>query len=357
MQLVLNNPTELDTLAQQIKCWGRELGFQQIGITAGVTQQDQEHLFNWLAAGYHGDMNYMAQHQAVRCDPAQLLPGTIRIITARMNYLPAAGPFSTQSTHAIIARYALGRDYHRVMRKRLKQLAQRIEQQIGSFHYRPLVDSAPVLEKPLAQQAGLGWIGKHTNLINQHAGSWFFLGELYVDLPLPIDSPAANHCGRCHACLMHCPTAAIIAPYQLDARRCVAYLTIEHHGAIPESLRSLIGQHIFGCDICQQVCPWNRFAQSTQERDFHPRPHWINADLVTLFNWNEPQFLQYTEGTPIRRIGYQRWLRNLAVALGNAPPSLRIRQALIDRLAYHDELVREHVQWALIRQDQSLTTS
>ncbi|WJW74827.1 tRNA epoxyqueuosine(34) reductase QueG [Thiohalobacter sp. IOR34] len=338
-------------LARRIKAWGRELGFQQIGITDVDLADAERRLLDWLAAGYHGEMDYMARHGSRRSRPAELEPGTLRVISVRLDYWPEPAADSRavleDPIRAFISRYALGRDYHKLLRKRLQKLAARIEQAIGPFGYRAFTDSAPVLEKPLAQRAGLGWIGKHTNLINARAGSWFFLGELYTDLPLPVDNPADNHCGDCRACIDVCPTGAIIAPYTLDARRCISYLTIELHGPIPEALRPLLGNHIYGCDDCQLVCPWNRFSQPTPETDFLPRHGLDAAALIELFGWDEATFLRRTEGSPIRRIGHQRWLRNLAVALGNAPPEAAITEALAARLEHPSPLVREHVEWAL----------
>ena len=308
---------------------------------------------DWLDKGWHGDMDYMAKHGVKRSRPAELVPGTLRVITARMNYAPPAARDSwavvNEPDKAFVSRYALGRDYHKVLRSRLQKLAERIESQVGPFQYRAFSDSAPVLEKALAEKAGLGWIGKHTNLIDKQTGSWFFLGELYTDLPLPVDAPAENHCGTCHACLDICPTQAIVAPYQLDARRCISYLTIELHGSIPVELRPLLGNRIYGCDDCQLVCPWNRFAKHSHEPDFAPRHGLDAARLVQLFGWSEDEFLQKTEGSAIRRIGHARWLRNIAVALGNAPPSEEIHSALSRRSGHPSELVREHVQWALQR--------
>jgi len=347
-------PFDLSTLAGQIKRWGLELGFQQIGIAATDLGGHETHLLNWLAAGYHGEMSYMARHGVRRSRPQELLPGTLRVITARLDYWPPAGAdphaILREPTLAYISRYALGRDYHKVLRQRLQRLAGRIEAAIGPFGYRAFSDSAPVLEKALAQQAGLGWIGKHSNLLDRRAGSWFFLGELYVDLPLPVDSPGNAHCGRCAACLDICPTRAIVAPYQVDARRCISYLTIELHGPIPLEFRRPIGNRIYGCDDCQLVCPWNRFARPTAEMDFSPRHGLDNARLVDLFAWSEADFLRRTEGSAIRRIGYERWLRNIAVALGNAPPDTAVVSALQARAAHPSTLVREQVQWALAEQ-------
>ena len=344
-------PPDLHTLAGQIKRWGRALGLQQIGIAATDLGEHETHLLNWLAAGYHGEMSYMARHGTRRSRPAELLPGTVRVISARLDYWPPMGAdprtVLEEPTLAYISRYALGRDYHKVLRQRLRQLALRIEAAIGPFGYRAFTDSAPVLEKALAQQAGLGWIGKHSNLLDRQAGSWFFLGELYIDLPLPVDAPASAHCGRCTACLDICPTRAIVAPYQVDARRCISYLTIELPGPIPLEFRRPIGNRIYGCDDCQLICPWNRFARATAEADFSPHHGLDSTRLVDLFAWNEAEFLGRTEGSALRRLGYERWLRNIAVALGNAPPSVEVIAALQARTAHPSVLVREHVAWGL----------
>lgn len=312
----------------------------------------EAHLLNWLGQGRHGEMKYMAAHGNARSRPQELLPGTVRVLSARMNYLPEAADTDhvlRDSALGFISRYALGRDYHKVLRARLKNLAARIEAAVGMFQYRVFTDSAPVLEKALAQNAGLGWIGKHTNLLHREAGSWFFLGELYTDLPLPLDTPAKNHCGTCQACIDICPTRAIVAPYQLDARRCIAYLTIELRGSIPVEFRSLMGNRIYGCDDCQSICPWNRFAQKSAESDFTPRHGLDTPQLLQLFSWTEAEFLHYTEGSAIRRIGYECWLRNIAVALGNAPTGAEVIKALTLRSQYPSALVREHVEWAQAR--------
>ena len=340
-------------LARDIKQWGQTLGFQRIGITDTRLDQDEIHLVNWLKAGWHGEMGYMSSHGTKRSRPDDLVPGTIRVISVRMDYLPREDNIPNEilddDAMAYISRYALGRDYHKVLRSRLRQLAQKIETVTGPFGYRAFVDSAPVLEKALAQKAGLGWIGKHTNLINQTAGSWFFLGELYTDLPLPVDTPGENHCGTCQACIDICPTRAIAGPYQLDARRCISYLTIELRGSIPAELRPLIGSRIHGCDDCQLVCPWNRFAQYTKEEDFQPRNGLDTAKLIELFAWSEDEFLKFTEGSAIRRIGYECWLRNIAVALGNVPANDSVIHALTSRLEHSSALVGEHVQWSLVQ--------
>jgi epoxyqueuosine reductase len=348
-------------LASCIKRWGSELGFQQIGIADIDLTDAEQHLLAWLQDGFHGEMDYMARHGTRRSRPAELQPGTLRVISARMDYLPEPREnllaLLEEPQSAYVSRYALGRDYHKLMRNRLQKLAERIASVVGSYGYRVFTDSAPVLEKALAAKAGLGWIGKHTNLINRQAGSWFFLGEIYVDLPLPVDSPVEEHCGSCTACLDVCPTRAIVAPYRLDARRCISYLTIELHGSIPEPLRRPMGNRIYGCDDCQAVCPWNRFAQLTTETDFLPRHGLDAAQLVALFQWEEETFLRLTEGSPIRRIGYLRWLRNLAVALGNAPNYPEVVRALRARAEHPSDLVREHVQWALREHDRRSSTS
>jgi epoxyqueuosine reductase len=338
-------------LARQIKAWGEELGFEQVGIAGIELEEAERRLKTWLERGYHGSMRYMSKHGTKRTRPNELVPGTIRVITARMNYLPqhggAAERVLAQGELAYIARYALGRDYHKVLRKRLQKLATRIEKRVGRLGYRVLVDSAPVMEKPLAQRAGLGWIGKHTNLINKNAGSWFVLGEIYTDLPLPEDEPASEHCGSCRACIDVCPTRAIVAPFVLDARRCISYLTIESTDGIPESLRTRIGNRVFGCDDCQLFCPWNKFARPSQEADFAPRHELDASQLTDLFAWNEETWQSRTAGSAIRRAGYAGWLRNLAVALGNAPSSPPVIAALRARCDHPAAMVREHVAWAL----------
>jgi epoxyqueuosine reductase len=351
MRTAQTAPVDYATLARDIKSWGHALGFQQVGIADTTLDEHETQLLNWLAAGRHGEMGYMAQHGTRRTRPAELVPGTLRVISVRMDYLPGSATSADAVLHkpelGMISRYALGRDYHKVVRARLQKLADRIAARVGPFGYRAFTDSAPVLEKALAEKAGLGWIGKHTNLLTHDAGSWFFLGELYTDLPLPLDAPASNHCGTCQACIDICPTQAIVAPYQLDARRCISYLTIELRGSIPVELRPLMGNRIYGCDDCQMVCPWNKFAQPTKEPDFAPR-HGLDApELVELFAWTEEEFLKKTEGSAIRRIGYACWLRNIAVAIGNAPTSADVVDALKTRIDHLSELVREHVLWAL----------
>jgi len=341
-------------LAIQIKTWATELGFQQAGITSTDLSADEVHLLNWLDRGMHGQMDYMQRHGTRRSRPVDLVPGTVRIISLRMDYLPAdaSHPANVLGKPALayVSRYATGRDYHKLIRGRLQSLADRIEQSVGQFGYRAFTDSAPVLEKALARNAGLGWIGKHSNLINPKAGSWFFLGELYTDLPLPIDPPfTEQHCGTCSACIDICPTGAIIGPYQVDARKCISYLTIELRESIPEQLRPLIGNRIYGCDDCQLVCPWNRFAKNTEEKDFRVRHGLDEAKLSDLFQWTEQQFLERTEGSAIRRIGYECWLRNIAIALGNAPTSVEVTTVLRLHENHPSELVREHVRWAMER--------
>lgn len=350
-------PTPTDPLAEliaSIKAWGSALGFQQVGITDTDLARAESRLLAWLAAGRHGDMHYMERHGTLRSRPAALVPGTLSVISVRMDYRVESRQTTrhrlTDPASAFVSRYALGRDYHKVLRQRLQRLAERIQERIGPFGYRVFVDSAPVLEKPLAEKAGLGWIGKHTNLVHPRAGSWFFLGEIYTDLPLPRDRPLADHCGRCRSCLDACPTGAIVAPYQLDARRCISYLTIESRASIPLELRPLMGNRIYGCDDCQLACPWNRFARRTSEPDFMPRQGLDTSTLLTLFAWDEDDFLRRTQGSAIRRIGHEQWLRNLAVALGNAAGSAEVAAALRARLDHPSALVREHLEWALARQ-------
>jgi len=355
-------PTSIDyaALAREIKQWARQLGFQQVGISDTDLSRPEAMLESWLAEGYHGEMDYMAKHGRKRSRPSELVPGTLRVISVRMDYLfpgDDAGAVLADSQKGFVSRYALGRDYHKLMRNRLQRLATRIESAIGDFGYRAFVDSAPVLEKPLAQKAGLGWQGKHSNLVSRNAGCWFFLGELYTDLPLPTDTPERDHCGSCSDCIDVCPTAAIVAPYRVDARRCISYLTIELQGSIPIDLRPLLGNRIYGCDDCLLVCPWNRFARPTTEPGFAPRNGLEGAALIELFAWSEAQFLQRLEGSPIRRIGYQRWLRNIAVALGNAVTGQAIVQALESRLNDPSEMVAEHVAWALARQGIRISAS
>ena len=339
-------------LAERIKQWGAELGFQALGIADVDLSAAGGRLAEWLGLGWHGEMDYMARHAALRAQPAQLLPGTLRVISCRMDYL-ADIPGEVEEelaspSQAYIARYARGRDYHRVMRTRLQKLCQRIEAEVGPFGHRAFADSAPVMEVELAVRAGIGWRGKHTLLLDRE-GSWFFLGEIYCDLPLVCDSEKENHCGTCERCIDICPTGAITAPYQLDARRCISYLTIELKGPIPLELRPLIGNRVYGCDDCQLVCPWNGFARLSNEKDFQVRNGLERAEMVELFAWTAEEFDRRMEGSPIRRIGYERWLRNLAVGLGNAPGSPEIIESLKKRADHPSPLVREHVAWALER--------
>jgi epoxyqueuosine reductase len=337
-------------LALRIKALAREAGFQRCGISDIALGDDEAHLRDWLAQGLYGSMDWMARHGDKRSRPAELIPGTLRVISVGLDYGRDPGEAwetLADGSRAYVARYALGRDYHKLMRNRLQQLADRIAAEIGPFGHRVFVDSAPVLERALARNAGLGWIGKHTCLIDRDGGSWFFLGEIYVDLPLPVDAPASAHCGTCTRCIEICPTQAITAPYRLDARRCISYLTIEHEGAIDEELRPLIGNRIFGCDDCQLVCPWNKFARRTDEPDFRTRNDLDKASLAQLFAWSEEDFLRRTEGSAIRRSGYARWLRNIAVALGNAPTTPEVLAALESRRDIDDPIVHEHVQWAI----------
>jgi epoxyqueuosine reductase len=342
----------------QLREWARELGFSQIGVAGVDLSSAEPGLLAWLANGFHGGMDYMQAHGLRRARPAELVPGTTSVITARMDYLPAtpegwqAIEFSRlqRPGEAIVSLYARGRDYHKVLRNRLQKLSDRIAAAIGPFGHRVFTDSAPVLEVELAARSGQGWRGRHTLVLNREGGSMFFLGEIYVDLALPATEPVGDHCGTCHACLDVCPTGAIVAPYRLDARRCISYLTIEHPGAIPVELRPLMGNRIYGCDDCQLVCPWNKFAQPALVPDFAARPELVDQELVRLFAWSEEEFLRFTEGSPIRRIGHVRWLRNIAVALGNAlrvGDDPAVRGALQSRLAHPDPLVREHVEWAL----------
>lgn len=353
----LMSSVDYEALATSIKQMGESLGFQQVAIAGISIPEDEQHLQAWLARGFQGEMSYMAAHGEKRSRPELLEPATVRVISFRMDYLPdAADPNAVlaDGQRAYISRYANGRDYHKLMRKRLAKIAAFIAEQTGSDRHRAFVDSAPVLERALAQQAGLGWIGKNTMLINSDAGSWFFLGEIYTDAPLPIDPPqATQHCGSCHACLDICPTQAFDQAWILDARRCISYLTIELHGSIPVEFRQAIGNRIYGCDDCQLVCPWNKFARLTELGDFQPRHQLDNISLLKLFAWDEHTFLNNTEGSAIRRIGYQRWLRNIAVALGNAAHSAEIIKALQAKRPQCDAMVQEHIDWALQQQHNS----
>jgi epoxyqueuosine reductase len=337
----------------RVKRWGRELGFDAVAIAGTDLARDEARLIEWLGRGWHGEMDYMARHGARRARPAELVPGTISIITARLNYA-AAGTRDAWETledpsSAFVSRYALGRDYHKVLRAKLQALADRMVAELGPFHYRVFTDSAPVMEVSLASMGGLGWRGKHTLLLSRDAGSMFFLGELFVSLDLARDEPTSAHCGTCEKCIEVCPTQAIVAPYQLDARRCVSYLTIEHHGPIPEDLRPLMGNRIYGCDDCQLVCPWNKYARAANDPDFAVRNGLDRASLIELFAWTEEEFMRRFEGSAIRRIGHEKWLRNIAVALGNAPTSSDVITALENRSDHPSALVREHVRWALAR--------
>jgi epoxyqueuosine reductase len=354
---------EYQQLAADIKCWGQELGFQQTAIGGTGLAEAEQHLHEWLANGSHGEMDYMAAHGDKRSRPEQLIPGTTRVISVRMDYLPT-GTKRVQTLRspqkAYISRYALGRDYHKLIRKRLSRLIERIVTAVGSdtYSFRAFTDSAPVLEKALAENSGLGWIGKNTLLLNRSAGSWFFLGEIYTDLPLPMDQiEAYSHCGSCTACLDVCPTNAFTEPYQLDARRCISYLTIECKSSIPTDLRPLMGNRVFGCDDCQLVCPWNRYENRTNEADFHPRHGLEDAELIRLFSWSREEFLDQTQGSAIRRAGYEHWLRNIAIALGNAPVTDEIINVLKRRLPDASELLEESILWALDQQQQRKSVS
>lgn len=343
--------TDPHALAERVRVLARQAGFQRCGISGIDLGEDEQHLRHWLAEGLYGTMHWMAQHGDKRSRPQELVPGTLRVISVGLDYGrrddDAAWATLAAGERAYVARYALGRDYHKLMRQRLQKLAEQLQAEVGVFGHRVFVDSAPVLERALARNAGLGWIGKHTCLIDKQGGSWFFLGEIYIDLPLPVDLPASAHCGSCVRCIDICPTAAIVAPHRLDARRCISYLTIEHEGAIPEALRKPIGNRIFGCDDCQLVCPWNKFAKRTDEPDFRARNDLDSATLPQLFAWDEDEFLRRTEGSAIRRSGHERWLRNIAVALGNAPATPAVLEALASRREHASALVREHVAWAL----------
>jgi len=345
------NP-DLQQLTLRLKAEARALGFDACAVTLPDASSEREYLKAWLDKGYQGDMSYLENHFDKRIDPSQLVAGTVRIVMLRMNYLPEDTRITEvlrDKRKAYIARYTLGRDYHKLVRSRLKQLGQWLSEQVEeTVSFRPFVDSAPILERPLARQAGLGWIGKHTLLLNRKAGSWFFLGSLFTNIPLPIDAAEEDeHCGRCTACMDVCPTNAFPQPYVLDARKCISYLTIEQSGSIPVELRPLMGNRVFGCDDCQLICPWNRFAQRSSEDDFKPRHGLDNAELVELFQWSEEEFLQKTEGSAIRRTGYQGWIRNLAVALGNGPATDIAKAALTTKLGAISELVDEHIEWAL----------
>ncbi len=345
------NDNDYLKLAAKIKRWGIELGFNHIGISDTNLTNCENDFQNWLLKNFHGSMDYMAKHGTKRCRPDELIPGTIRVVSARMDYLPPDASESTSvlkdGTKAYISRYALGRDYHKVLRNRLQKLCNKIENEYGKFGYRVFTDSAPVLEVALAEKAGLGWRGKHSLLLSKDAGSWFFLGEIYTDLPLPVDEPSSNHCGTCTSCIDYCPTKAIVAPYVVDARKCISYLTIELKSSIPLEFRPLIGNRVYGCDDCQIYCPWNRFAKITNEKDFYVKNGLDHVTLIELFGWEKQSFDSNLAGTAIFRIGYEQWLRNLAVGLGNAPSSKEVIDALKNRINDPSSLVREHVEWAL----------
>ncbi len=348
----LKNDTDFTQLSMNIKAWAKELGFAQIGITDCDTGNADEKLQAWLDKKFQGEMTYMTRHRDKRKHPDQLVPGTLRIISVRMDYLPQnhnSEVILKNPDKAYISRYALGRDYHKVIRKRLTQLGKKINDAVADFdhQYRAFADSAPIFERHLAAKAGIGWVGKNTMVLNNHAGSWFFLGELFTNLPLPIDKPVSAHCGSCTSCLDVCPTKAIIAPYQIDARKCISYLTIEHKGTIAPELRPLMGNRIYGCDDCQLFCPWNKFAKHTTESDFQPRHNLKNADLIDLFAWDEQTFSKKTEGSAMRRAGYISWLRNIAIALGNAPTTDATIAALKEKINHDNDIVKEHVIWAL----------
>ena len=380
---VHESPPAAAALLADIKAWGAELGFARLGVANIELSGDEAHFRDWLQNGFNGEMEYLSRHGSKRYRPAELLPGTVSCISVRMDYwpndaadaeavlaaepapahqdVPAAHPGAAATAGSgrvghgdgslgYVSRYALGRDYHKLMRQRLQKLCDRIAEAVGPFGYRAFADSAPVLEKALARNAGLGWIGKHTNLIDAKAGSYFFLGEIYLDLELPVDAGATSHCGTCNACIPACPTGAIVAPYRLDARRCISYLTIELKGPIPTELRRPMGNRIYGCDDCQLACPWNKFARPTREPDFDVRHGLDRTDLATLFAWTAEEFAEKTRGSAISRIGYERWLRNIAVALGNAPGNARVIAALRSRQDHSSDLVREHVAWALAEQ-------
>jgi epoxyqueuosine reductase len=350
-------PFDLNEVKRELASQAAALGFAAIGVASIEIPEDELYLLRWLDEGFHGEMDYMERHGVMRSRPQQLAPGTVRVVSARMDYWPGeardAEEVLADRGVGYVSRYAVGRDYHKILRRTLATLAQQLQARIGAFGYRVCVDSAPVLEKALARNAGLGWIGKHTNLIARDAGSYFFLGEILTDLALPVDTPASAHCGTCEACIPACPTGAIVAPYQLDARRCISYLTIEHHSAIPLELRPAIGNRIFGCDDCQLVCPWNKFARVAAHPDFKVRHRLDGTALTELFRWTEEEFEERTRGSAIHRLGFERWSRNLAVALGNAPSSTEVVRALDERAEDASPLVREHVEWALERQRSS----
>ncbi len=345
------NNRDHTAIIETIQAWARELGFQDIGFTGVNLHEHEAYLEKWLQAGYHGTMDWMDRHGSKRSRPSELVPGTCTVISCRMDYLPEAADaweILENSEKGFVSRYALGRDYHKLIRSRLAKLAERIRDELACGTFRAFVDSAPVLERAVAEQSGLGWIAKNTMLINESAGSYFFLGEIYTDIPfMPSDPKEEKHCGSCSACMVACPTDAFVAPFVLDARRCISYLTIEHKGSIDEALRPKMGNRIYGCDDCQLVCPWNKFATTSPEPDFAPREGLDQADLVTLFAWTEKEFEERLQGSPIRRIGHERWLRNIAVALGNAETTQEIVNALRSKQDTSSPLVKEHIAWAL----------
>lgn len=348
-------------LAENIKLWATELGFDKVGISGIDLTEHEPKLKAWLENGFHGDMHFMTQHGNKRTRPDELLPGTVSVVSVRLDYLPSNAQFATtlsNSNNAYISRYALGRDYHKVIRNKLKQLGKKIEAHLGeeNLSFRPFVDSAPVLERPLAEKAGLGWVGKHSLLLDENAGSWFFLGELFLPIELPTDQPKHEECGQCVACMTICPTQAIVEPYVVDSRRCISYLTIENKGAIPHEFRKAIGNRIYGCDDCQLICPWNRESKISNEPDFKPKSYLHNPELLALWNWTEDEFLDKLQGSPIRRIGYESWLRNIAVALGNADFKLSIVEQLSKHKGRISEMLDEHIDWALEQQEQKSRT-
>lgn len=357
------NSIDVNLLADNIKTWGKALGFQQVGISDVDLNQHKQALTNWLEKGYQGNMSFLERNVEKRISPAELLPGTLRIISVRMDYLPPDASFASNlksSSTAYISRYALGRDYHKVIRKKLQKLAEQIQTYTQDLSFRPFVDSAPILEHAIAEKAGLGWTGKHSLTINKKAGSYFFLGELFINIPLPIDQPVEENCGKCTACISICPTQAIVEPYVVDARKCISYLTIENNDAIPEQYRKPMGNRIYGCDDCQLICPWNKYAEVSEEKDFFARQHMHNRSLVDLFKWTEEEFLNYTEGSAIRRIGYNKWKRNIAVGLGNQIPqnieeANVLKEVLQAALSFPNEMVLEHIEWAL-QQHSAFTT-
>lgn len=351
---------DFDVLSNHIKAWGKALGFQQVGVSDIDLSQHKSMLNDYLEKGFNGEMDYLARNVDKRLAPEKLHPNTCRIISVRMNYLPPNAQFANNLKNhkqAYISRYALGRDYHKLMRTRLKHLGEKIKQHCSELDYRPFVDSAPVLEHAIAEKAGLGWTGKHTLTLNEEAGSWFFLGELFVNIPLPVDQPIKENCGTCNACISICPTQAIVAPYKLDARKCISYLTIEHKGVIPEVFRKPMGNRIYGCDDCQLVCPWNRYAEVTQEKDFFAKEFLQGATLISLFTLTEVEFLEKTQGSPIRRIGYERWLRNLSIAMGNAGYDSEMLACLNTALENTDStILKEHFTWAITQQSERANT-